>query len=161
MPQSPTVETRIDQPYAAIPVKVSMDELGAVVPPLTGQVFDWLADRGIRPAGPPFWRYVVVDMDADLELETGVAVASAVDGDERIRTGVLPGGRYATVVHKGHPDTLVSATRDLLDWAAQRGLEWDANGKAWGCRLEEYLSDPAEVPDMSQWETRLAFRLRD
>jgi effector-binding domain-containing protein len=161
MPQSPTVETRIDQPYAAIPVKVSMDELGAVVPPLTGQVFDWLADRGIRPAGPPFWRYVVVDMDADLELETGVAVASAVDGDERIRTGLLPGGRYATVVHKGHPDTLVSATRDLLDWAAQRGLEWDANGKAWGCRLEEYLSDPAEVPDMSQWETRLAFRLRD
>jgi effector-binding domain-containing protein len=160
MPQNPTVETRIDQPYAAIPVKVSMDELGAVVPPLTGQVFDWLADRGIRPAGPPFWRYVVVDMDADLELETGVAVASAVDGDERIRTGVLPGGRYATVVHKGHPDTLVSATRDLLDWAAQRGLEWDANGKAWGCRLEEYLSDPAEVPDMSQWETRLAFRLR-
>ena len=161
MPQSPTVETRIDQPYAAIPVKVSMDELGAVVPPLTGQVFDWLADRGIRPAGPPFWRYVVVDMDADLELETGVAVASAVEGDERIRTGVLPGGRYATVVHKGHPDTLVSATRDLLDWAAQRGLEWDANGKAWGCRLEEYLSDPAEVPDMSQWETSLAFRLRD
>ena len=111
MPQSPTVETRIDQPYAAIPVKVSMDELGAVVPPLTGQVFDWLADRGIRPAGPPFWRYVVVDMDADLALETGVAVASAVDGDERIRTGVLPGGRYATVVHKGHPDTLVSATQ--------------------------------------------------
>jgi effector-binding domain-containing protein len=160
MPQSPTVETRIDQPYAAIPVRVSMDDLGSVVPPLTGQVFDWLADRGIRPAGPPFWRYVVVDMDADLELETGVAIASAVDSDERIRTGVLPGGRYATVVHKGHPDTLVSATRNLLDWAEQRGLEWDANGKAWGCRLEEYLSDPAEVPDMAEWQTRLAFRLR-
>jgi effector-binding domain-containing protein len=161
MPQSPTVETRIDQPYAAIPVKVSMDQLGSVVPPLTGQVFDWLADRGIHPAGPPFWRYVVVDMDADLELETGVAVASVVEGDERIRTGVLPGGRYATVVHKGHPDTLVSATRDLLDWAAQRGLEWDANGDTWGCRLEEYLSDPAEVPDMEDWQTRLAFRLRN
>ena len=43
MPQSPTVETRIDQAYAAIPVKVSMDELGSVVPPLTGQVFHWLA----------------------------------------------------------------------------------------------------------------------
>ena len=34
------------------PFKVSMEELGTVVPPLTGQVFDWLADRGIRPAGP-------------------------------------------------------------------------------------------------------------
>ncbi len=53
MPQNPTVETRIDQPYAAIPVKVSMDQLGSVVPPLTGQVFDWLTDQGIHPAGPP------------------------------------------------------------------------------------------------------------
>ena len=76
-------------------------------------------------------------------------------------SGVLPAGRYATVVHTGHPDTLVTATRDLLDWADQRGLDWDNDGRTWGCRLEEYLSDPAEVPDMGKWETRLAFRLRD
>jgi hypothetical protein len=47
----------------------------------------------------------------------------------------------------------------LLQWAAERDLEWDADGNRWGCRLEEYLSDPAE--DMEQWQTRLAFRLRD
>jgi effector-binding domain-containing protein len=155
------VEIRTDQPYVAIPVKVRMEELGSVVPPLTGEVFDWLAANGIAPAGPPFWRYVVVDMDADLELETGFPVASQVDDDAQIRAGVLPGGRYATVVHTGHPDTLVTATRDLLDWAEQADLEWDADGKRWACRLEEYLSDPAEVPDMEQWQTRLAFRLRD
>ncbi|MFL6045391.1 MAG: GyrI-like domain-containing protein [Propionibacteriaceae bacterium] len=70
-----------------------------------------------------------------------------------------PAGRYATVVHTGHPDTLVDATRDLLDWATERDLKWDASGNRWGCRLEEYLSDPAEVPDMNKWQTRLAFRL--
>jgi effector-binding domain-containing protein len=161
MGESPTVESRMEQPYVAIPVKVGMDELGSVVPPLTGQVFDWLGARGIAPAGPPFWRYIVVDMDAELEIETGVSVASQVEGDGQIHAGMLSGGRYATVVHTGHPDTLVTATRDLLDWAAQRGLEWDADGNRWGCRLEEYLSDPAEVPDMSQWQTRLAFRLHD
>jgi effector-binding domain-containing protein len=74
---------------------------------------------------------------------------------------VLPAGRYATVLHTGHPETLESATRELLEWAAERDLEWDANGNRWGCRLEEYLSDPAKVPDMNQWQTRLAFRLRD
>jgi effector-binding domain-containing protein len=159
--ESPTIETRVDQPYAAIPVSVRMEELGSVVPPLTGQVFDWLAAQGIAAAGPPFWRYLVVDMENKLELETGVPVASRVEGDGEIRTGVLPAGRYATVVHKGHPDTLLTATRDLLQWASARGLEWDADGNRWGCRLEEYLSDPAEVPDMSEWQTRLAFRLRD
>ena len=138
-----------------------MDELGTVVPPLTGQVFGWLPDRGISPAGPPFWRYVVVDMEAELELETGVAVASRSRVTIRFGLAFCPAGRYATVVHNGHPDTLVIATRDLLDWAAERGFDWDADGNTWGCRLEEYLSDPAEVPDMSEWQTRLAFRLRD
>jgi effector-binding domain-containing protein len=100
-------------------------------------------------------------MENELKLETGVAVTTPLEGNGEIRAGVLPAGRYATVVHKGHPDTLVTATRDLLDWAEQRGLQWDTDGRTWGCRLEEYLSDPAEVPDMQQWETRLAFRLRD
>jgi effector-binding domain-containing protein len=159
--ESPTIETRMDQPYVAIPVSVRIEELGSVVPLLTDRVFDWLAARGIAPTGPPFWRYVVVDMENKLELETGAPVASPVEGDGEIRTGVLPAGRYATVVHAGHPDTLVTATRDLLQWASARGFEWDADGNRWGCRLEEYLSDPAEVPDMSQWQTRLAFRLRD
>jgi effector-binding domain-containing protein len=138
-----------------------MDQLGSAVPPLTGQVFDWLAARGIAPAGPPFWRYLVVDMEAELELETGVAVASHPKGDDQVRAGVLPAGRYATVLHTGHPDSLESATRELLEWAAGRDLKWDADGDRWGCRLEEYLSDPAGVPDMNQWQTRLAFRLRE
>ena len=161
MGESPTIEKRVDQPYAAIPVSVRIEELGSVVPPLTGQVFDWLAVRGIAPTGPPFWRYVVVDMENRLELETGVPVTSLIEGDGEVRTGLLPAGRYATVVHTGHPDTLVTATRDLLQWGSAHAVEWDADGNRWRCRLEEYLSDPVEVPDMSEWQTRLAFRLRD
>ena len=61
-----------------------MEELGSVVPPLTDRVFGWLAGRGITPAGPPFWRYVVVDMDNELELETGIPVASPVEGNGEI-----------------------------------------------------------------------------
>jgi hypothetical protein len=36
--ESPTIETRTDQPYVAIPVKVGMEDLGSVVPPLTDRV---------------------------------------------------------------------------------------------------------------------------
>jgi effector-binding domain-containing protein len=161
MGENPTIETRTEQAYVAIPVSVRLEELSSVVPPLMDQVFDWLAARGIAPAGPPFRRYVVVDMETKLELETGVPVAAPVEGNGEIRAGMLPAGRYATVVHTGHPDTLVTATRDLLQWAAEQGVGWDSEGNTWGCRLEEYLSDPAEVPDMNEWRTRLAFRLRD
>jgi hypothetical protein len=38
MGESPTIETRTEQPYVAPPVSVRMDELGTVVPPLMGEV---------------------------------------------------------------------------------------------------------------------------
>jgi hypothetical protein len=59
----------------------------------------------------------------------------------------------------------VAATEALLDWAAEQGLTWDmtpgADGDRWACRLEIYLTDPRQEPDMSKWVTQLAFRLAD
>ena len=31
----------------------------------------------------------------------------------------------------------------------------------WGSRLEIYLTDPAQEPDLSKWVTQLAIRLAD
>jgi effector-binding domain-containing protein len=88
-----------------------------------------------------------------------------VNGDDLVVAGVLPAGRYATVTHTGHPSELVKVTGALLDWAAEQGLTWDVSpskdGDRWGARLEFYLTDPAEEPDMSKWQTQLAFRLAD
>ncbi len=114
---------------------------------------------------PPFFRYNVIDMERQLEMEAGVPVQAAIDGDDQVIAGVIPAGRYATVTYIGHPENLVTATGELLDWAAQRGLQWDMtvgdDGEHWGARLENYLTDPAEQPDMTKWETELAFRLAD
>lgn len=110
----------------------------------------------------------MINMMELLEVEAGAPVTVAVEGDGRVISGVLPAGRYATVLHVGHPDGLVNATQELLDWAAGQGLTWDVSpdeadeaGERWGCRLEIYLTDPTEEPDMNKWETRLAFRLAD
>jgi DNA gyrase inhibitor GyrI len=128
-------------------------------------VFAWLGARGIEPVGAPFLRYHVIDMERELEIEAGVPVAATVDPARGVISGVLPAGRYAIVTHVGHPDELVDVTGRLLRWAEQKGLRWDVRdsgrGEVWGCRLESYLTDPAEVPDMHRWETELAFRLAD
>jgi effector-binding domain-containing protein len=161
----PTLHERPEQPYAAIKVLVTMPELGAVVPPLNGEVFDWLAQHGVMPAGPPFWKYNVIDMARQLEIEAGVAVEQPITGDDRVTAGVLPAGIYATSLHVGHPDALIDATRDLLEWAAKEGITWDRThspeGERWAARLEFYLTDPADEPDMAKWETELAFRVAD
>jgi effector-binding domain-containing protein len=162
MSATPEIETRTEQPYAAIRARVSMAGIGAFAA-RTGEVFGWLGARGLAPAGPPFLKYNVIDMMRELEMEAGVPVAAAAAGDDHVVTGVLPAGRYATVTHTGHPSELVDVTKALLDWAAARGLTWDMSpaegGDLWGARLEFYLTDPGEEPDMSKWQTQLAFRL--
>jgi effector-binding domain-containing protein len=165
MSEEPSIVERSAAPYAAIKVLVTMDELGSIVPPLNGEVFQWLAARGVAPVGSPFWKYNVIDMQGSLEIEAGVAVAESVSGDNRVLGGVLPAGRYVTKQHVGHPSTLMAATAALLDWAAAHGLAWDKSdspqGQRWGARLEFYLSDPRDEPDMNKWVTELAFRLAD
>jgi effector-binding domain-containing protein len=165
MSAQPEIVTRDEQPYVAIKARVTMAELGMVVPPLNGEVFGWLAQRGAAPAGPPFWKYNVIDMDRELEIEAGVTVAQPQAGDGRVIAGTLPAGRYATLIHVGHPSELAGATKTLRDWAAAQGLTWDMSlgddGERWVSRLEIYLTDPAQEPDMSKWVTQLAFRLAD
>jgi effector-binding domain-containing protein len=77
----------------------------------------------------------------------------------------LPAGRYVTVTHTGPPDQLVSVTRELLEWAAAQGLTFDRHdsdaGDVWASRLEVLLTNPAEQPDPSQWQTQLLFKLAD
>jgi effector-binding domain-containing protein len=164
MSAAPQIVTRAEQPYVAIRGQVTMTEIGPFAV-RTGEVFAWLGARGLDPVGAPFLKYNVIDMMAQLELDNGVPVAAPVEGDGDVIAGVLPAGRYATVTHVGHPSELAGATEALLDWAAGQGLAWDMSpddrGERWGSRLEIYLTDPREEPDMSKWVTQLAFRLAD
>jgi effector-binding domain-containing protein len=158
----PRIVDRAAQPYVFITRRLPMNRLGELVP-VHGQVFGWLAERGERPAGAPFWKYNVIDMERELEIEVGVPTSTVPSGDGEIRGGILPSGRYASVGHTGHPDELVHVTKRLLDWAAAEGLAFDKSpaegGEHWACRLEIYETDPAEEPDLAKWQHTLAFRL--
>lgn len=160
----PVVVRRQEQPYVAIGRSVRMGGLAEVAHRLP-EVIGWLRGQGLEPAGPPFFRYLTVDMAAELEVEAGVPVAVLPEPAGEITVGTLPAGHYATLNHVGRPDGLVEATRRLLDWAAGEGLEWDmtdeGGAQRWGCRMESYLTDPADEPDTAKWETELAFRLAD
>lgn len=159
----PMIVERSEQPYVAIRRSVTMETFGAIADRIP-EVLDWLASRGVEPAGAVFFRYNVVDMPR-LVVEAGVPVAAVVATEGDVISGVLPAGRYVTVTHVGHPDELLDVTATLLRWAEQQDLDWDmadaADGQRWGCRLEVYKTDPSDEPDLNKWETDLAFRLAD
>ncbi len=63
-------------------------------------------------------------MEAQLDIEVGVPVASAMPGDGRICAGVLPAGRYASLIYTGI-DNGIEANAALLGWGKEQGLLWD------------------------------------
>ncbi|HLU75303.1 MAG TPA: GyrI-like domain-containing protein [Nonomuraea sp.] len=148
--------------YVGIRRTITMTTFGLVADRL-GEIFAWLGERGTPPAGSPFFRFHVIDMQGDLQVEAGVPVAAPMEGEGDIVPGVIPAGRYAVATHVGHPDQLIGAIHALRGWAAEQGLAFDMtdepDGEHWGCRLEIYHTNPEEQPDMRKWETELQFRL--
>ena len=156
-----SVQERAEQPYVGITASVTMGDFSPLTDRLPG-IFGRLAEQGVEPAGPPFFRYRVIDMERELVIEGGVPVAVPVTVDG-LSADVLPAGRYAVTTFTGHPDRLITVTADLLSWADDRGLTFEQHtepqGHVWACRLEIYETDPADEPDMDRWTTTLAFKL--
>jgi effector-binding domain-containing protein len=165
---TPQIIERSPQPYVAVRDAVTMSTLSRVADHIP-ELFGWLAQRGQTASGAPFFRYLTIDMERELEVEAGVPVAAPLDlaaeAGGAVRGETLPGGRFVRAFFVGHPDGLENATADLLQWAETQGLRWDVSdspvGERWGCRLEIYHTDPLEQPDMNAWRTELAFRLAD
>src|SRR6266699_2954222 len=86
MTAEPQITQRQPQPYAGLPATTTMTNFAGVIDAGFPEVLGWLGRRGIEPAGPPFIRYNVVDMDGDLEVELAVPVAAeaaqAAGGEE-------------------------------------------------------------------------------
>jgi effector-binding domain-containing protein len=167
MSQEPRIQERAAQHYAGIERTVPMGGISGAVDEAFPELFGWLGSCGIEPAGPPFIRFLVIDMAADLRLELGVPVGAPVAGSGRVQPGVLPAGRYVVLRHIGPydgPDGLIAANAELQQWARARGVEFDTwdtlDGSAWRSRVEHYLTDPSTEPDPAKWEVDVAYLTR-
>jgi effector-binding domain-containing protein len=161
MNHEPQIQARAAQHYAAIPMTVTMDSISGAVDQAFPELFGWLAGHGIAAGGPPFIRYLVIDMAAELEIELAMPVGAPVAGNDRVRPGVLPEGRYAVLRHTGPYDGLLASNTALHQWAREHGVRFDtwdtANGTAWRSRAEHYLTDPSKEPDPAKWEVDVAY----
>jgi hypothetical protein len=103
-------------------------------------------------------------MEAKLDVELGIPVATSPSGDGRVTPGVIPAGRYAALVYTG-VQRGIEANAALLKWGKDQGLVWDkwpdGKGEAFGGRVEFFLTDPGEEPDQAKWQTEVAIRLAD
>jgi effector-binding domain-containing protein len=147
-----------------IRTQVTIQQVGPIIPQLLDEIFPWLAKEGIQDAGPAFIRYHVIDMAAQLDVEVGVPVAASTAGNSRILPGLLPAGRYASLIYTGAKNG-IKGNAALLQWAAEQSLKLDKwqteKGDAFGARVEFLLTGPDEEADPAKWQTGVAIRLAD
>ena len=164
MISEPKLDDRTEQPYVGIRTQAPVQTLSTAIPQLLGEVFAWAEKQGVEPAGAPFMRYYVINMTGNMDFELGVPVANAVPGDGRVCAGVIPAGRYASLIYTGIENG-IKGNKALIDWAVANGVKWDRwddeNGDAFRSRVEYFLTNPDEQPDPKKWETEVAIRLAD
>jgi effector-binding domain-containing protein len=163
VPEQPQVTQRAPQPYVAIPFTVTMATFPQAADAGFPELLGWLGEHGIAPSGPPFIRYHVIDMAAELEIEIGAPVAAAAPVSGRIQAGELPGGRYVTLVHTGPYDGLVAANGALQDWARQQGIALESSDgeRRFRGRVEFYPTDPGQEPDTAKWQVEIAYLISE
>lgn len=160
----PKIESREAQHTVGIRTQVPMQKLPEVIPQFIGEVEGWLEEQGTTPAGAPYIRYYVIDMERELDIEIGFPVENALAGDDRVKAGVIPSGRYGTLIYtdvtKG-----IEGNGVLIRWAEKEGIEWDAwdveTGHAFASRIEYFLDGPDDDPNPENWRTEVAIRLVD
>jgi effector-binding domain-containing protein len=162
----PQIEQRVALPYLAIRCDVT-NGIRAAVDRSFPQLFAWLGQRGVEPAGPPFIRFREVDHDGEaLEIEVAAPVAKgAPEGDDTVRARTLPAGRYVTALHTGpyrHDDVpdLGDAQAALRAWMDEEGIVTSRpseRGFSLPCCVEHYRIGPPLEKDWTKWETELAY----
>lgn len=159
----PTIQEFPARHYAYITFVVPMSAMKKPADEGFPALFGWLARHGIEQTGAAFYNYRRIDMANTLDVEAGVPVQHPGQGDDKVRCGELPAGRYVVVTHTGHYDQLYDATAMLIGWAKERGIAWDVNaqpdGDHFACRLEIYETDPDEEPNPDKWVTQLQFKI--
>lgn len=161
----PQLQTGCAQPYVAIPIRVSLSEW-AKANALINEVTEWLSHKDVKIAGPLFYRYCVVgNAEKPFSIEVGFPVSMLVEGDERVTTGHIPNGTFATLIHCGHPDKLDRSFETLQSWANNQGIRWKQhieNGEpVWDGRFEFFMTNPTDEPDMNKWRTAIAVLIDD
>ncbi len=156
----PKIDERTEQHYLGIRIQAPYNGMFGHINKQFPRLNKWLKQHNITPAGAPFLRYHVIDMSGEMDIEAGVLVATPLPGDDLVKPGILPAGRYASLIYVGLG---LAANKALLAWIGSNNLRLDRwaapKGDASGCRYEAYLTDPKIEPRKKHWEIELAMKL--
>jgi AraC family transcriptional regulator len=138
---------------ACIRTQTPMAGISQAMGTLFHQVMERASARGLTMAGPPYSRYYSHDPQA-VDFEAGMPITGEAESDDALCICTLGGGPAATALHRGPYDRLGETYEAMMAWLQAQGRA--PTGPMW----EIYLSDPDQVPDPADYETRIYIPVR-
>src|SRR5581483_9185448 len=140
------------QPILSIQAGTALSELDGTMPQAMQEIHAYLRRCGLRTAGPDFCAYPYPEAGHDdFIAEACVPTGEPVPGQGRIRSGELPAGPVAFVVHPGPYQSLPLAFQAVLEWIQDHGHD------VCGPLREIYLVDAADTGSPLDFRTEVAW----
>jgi len=144
------------QPVLAVRRRVKPDAMAAALAEIFGEIFVFAHSTGTAMAGQPLTRFIEWGPGL-ITIDGCLPIAAPFTGEPvgNVRADTLPGGMAATMMHTGPYDKLIGAHAAIQRWIEEQGFV--ANGGPW----EQYVTDPADIPDPNDWKTEIFWPLAD
>jgi effector-binding domain-containing protein len=158
----PKIEYQPEKIYMGVRIQTPFSGMFKEIEKIRKELESWFREQGLEASEPPFLRYHCIDMKGEMDMEYGIPVSEAPAGEGRIQAGVIPAGRYVSIIYSGGG---YQGNKTLVEWIRKNDIpvdRWDSEkGDSFAARYEQYLTDPKVEHRKTKWQILLAFKLRD
>ncbi|MEY4747967.1 MAG: hypothetical protein RIQ60_181 [Pseudomonadota bacterium] len=157
-----SIVEKAERAYLGIHIESPFGGMFALVTQALKELRRWAKENTLTDASPYFVRYYRCDLKALMVIDVGLVTNTSLPGTGRIRRGVLPQGRYASLVYRGNG---LRGNQALMKWAADHGVIFDPlvndEMETYVCRYEAYLTDYRVESRKLLWDIELSIKVRD
>ncbi|OEO29044.1 hypothetical protein VW23_027210 [Devosia insulae DS-56] len=154
-----TIIEKPDRPYVGIRLNTPFPGMFAVATRALKDLRAWSKANGLEE-GPYFLRYYHCDMRDIMEIEAGFITGAAPLDHPQIKGGLLPGGKYASLIYRGNG---LRGNQALMQWGRDTGTVFEPIdphlSESYACRYEAYLTDYRVEPRKLLWDVELSIRV--
>jgi len=155
-----SIVEKAERPYLGIRLQTPFGGMFGEIAKTLKVLRRWSKANGVPDNGPYFVRYYHCDMSTIMDVEVCLMTPSAVPGDEGVKQGLLPMGKYATLVYRGNG---LRGNQALMKWAVDNGVAFDplvaGLAESYVCRYEAYLTDYRVESRKLLWDVELAIKV--
>jgi hypothetical protein len=159
---APKIEFQPEKHYMGIRRELPFEGMYKQIDGMSKDLQRWFKENGIEASDAPLLAYHRIDRKGIMDMEYCIPVKSPLAGTDTIKAGILPAGRYVSLVYTGGG---LQGNIALSLWIKENNIpidSWDSQqGEHFAARYEQFLTDPKIEKRKTKIDILLAIKLKD